>query len=64
VGWSGDFRDEVESILRAKCLIYKAFGCPAVSHVVPLDVHGVQGVASSNPATPTNEINALAVRSR
>jgi hypothetical protein len=31
--------------------------------VVPLDVHGVQGVASSNPATPTNEINGLAVMS-
>jgi hypothetical protein len=27
-------------------------------------LHGVQGVASSNPATPTNEINALVVTSR
>ena len=26
-----------------------------------LSVHGVQGVASSNPAVPTNEINGLAL---
>ena len=61
MGWSGVLRDDVEPIVRAKCLIYKAFGCPAVSHVVPLDMHGVQGVASSNPATPTNQINGLAL---
>ena len=36
--------------------------CPQTSANVRLWTHGVQGVASSNPAVPTREIDGLAVR--
>jgi len=45
----------------AKVLINNGFRHPNTSHIVPSELHGVQGVASSNPAVPTNEINGLAL---
>jgi hypothetical protein len=36
---------------------------PGTSQEIPLWTYGVQGVASSNPAVPTNEINGLAAMS-
>jgi hypothetical protein len=62
MGWSGDLRNDVESILCAKCLIYRGIDCPRVSRVIPRKVHGVQGVASSNPATPTIVLEGQQVR--
>jgi hypothetical protein len=54
---------ERERLRTTKCnkpLSHKAFFSPQMSIDVRLCTHGVQGVASSNPAVPTNEANGLA----